>query len=307
MYSKVNYTVIGIFVMLFTASIIFFAFWLGNTGFKDDYNLYLLRTKESVSGLSKDSGVKLKGVDIGTVSAIEVNPQNIEEVEITLKIKQGIPIKEDMRGTISMFGLTGLSYVEIEGGTNGAKTLHSAEGDPPVIQSGSSFLGRLENSFEDLSEKLVVILERGEELLSDENLKNFSALLDNANKVAAKGTDVEEKMITTLDEAESALKEFKTSFAKLSKNFDALAVDLHKEIKPSLKKFDSMTKSIDDLAFEIRKTVNRGDYNMGKIMQPTISDLRTLSEQIDALTRQLRESPSDLLYKSSRPRRGPGE
>ncbi len=307
MYSKVSYTVIGLFVMLFTAGIIFFAFWLGNTGFKDDYDLYLLRTKESVSGLSKDSGVKLKGVDIGTVSAIEVNPQNIEEVEITLKIKQGIPIKEDMRGTISMFGLTGLSYVEIEGGTNGAKTLHSAEGDLPVIQSGSSFLGRLENSFEDLSEKLVVILERGEELLSDENLKNFTALLDNANKVAAKGTDVEEKMITTLDEAESALKEFKTSFSKLSKNFDALAVDLHKEMKPSLKKFDSMTKSIDELASEIRKTVNRGDYNMGKIMQPTINDLREVAEQIDALTRQLRESPSDLLYKSSRPRRGPGE
>ena len=307
MYSKVSYTVIGIFVMLFMAGIIFFAFWLGNTGFQEDYDLYLLRTKESVSGLSKDSGVKLKGVDIGTVSDIRVNPKNIEEVEITLKITKGIPIKEDMQGTISMFGLTGLSYVEIEGGTNGAKTLYSAEGDLPVIQSGSSFLGRLENSFEDLSEKLVVILERGEELLSDENLKNFTALLDNANKVAAKGTDVEEKMITTLDEAESAIKEFKTSFSKLSKNFDALAVDLHKEVKPSLKKFDSMTKSIDELALEIRKTVNRGDYNMGKIMQPTINDLREVAEQIDALTRQLRESPSDLLYKSNRPRRGPGE
>jgi phospholipid/cholesterol/gamma-HCH transport system substrate-binding protein len=293
--------------MLFTAGIIFFAFWLGNTGFKDDYDLYLLRTKESVSGLSKDSGVKLKGVDIGTVSAIEVNPKNIEEVEITLKITKGIPIKEDMQGTISMFGLTGLSYVEIEGGTNGAKTLHPAEGELPVIQSGSSLLGRLENNFEDLSEKLIVILERGEQLLSDDNLNNFSALLDNANKVAAKGADVEEKMITTLDEAESALKEFKVSFAKLSKDFDLLAVDLHKEMKPSLKKFDGMTKSIDELAFEIRKTVNRGDYNMQKIMQPTISDLRVLSEQIDALTRQLRESPSDLLYKSSKPRRGPGE
>ena len=307
MYSKVSYTVIGIFVMLFTAGIISFAFWLGNTGFQEDYDLYLLRTKESVSGLSKDSGVKLKGVDIGTVSDIRVNPKNIEEIDVTLKIRKDIPIKEDMRGMISMFGLTGLSYIEIEGGTNTAKTLHPVEGELPVIQSGSSFLGRLENNFEDLSEKLVVILERGEDLLSDENLKNFSALLDNANKVADKGTDVEEKMITTLDEAENTLKEFKVSFAKLSKSFDALAVDLHKEMKPSLKKFDSMTKSIDELAFEIKKTVNRGDYNMQKIMQPTISDLRVLSEQLDALTRQLRESPSDLLYKSSRPRRGPGE
>ncbi len=307
MYSKVNYTVIGVFVMIFTAGIVFFAFWLGNTGFKDDYNLYLLKTKESVSGLSKDSGVKLKGVDVGTVSGIRVNPQNIEEVEITLKIKKDIPIKEDMQGTISMFGLTGLSYVEIEGGTNAAKTLEDADGKIPVIKSGSSLLGRLEKNFDELSSKMVLILERGERLLSEENLKNFSALLENANKVAAKGTDVEDKMIATLDEAEGALKEFRVSFAQLSKNFDTLTYDLYAEIKPSILNFENMSKSVDKLAFEIRKTVNRGDYNMQKIMQPTINDLRELSEQVDALTRQLRESPNDLIFKSTKPRRGPGE
>ncbi len=307
MYSKVNYTIIGIFVILFTVGIIFSAFWLGNTGFKDDYDLYLIRMKESVSGLSKDSGVKLKGVDIGTVSDIRVNPKNIEEIEITIKIKKGIPIKEDMCGVISMFGLTGLSFIEIEGGSNRSKRLESVDGEIPVIQAGLSTLSNLEDKFEDLSSKLLSIMKRGEQVLSDENLKNFSALLDNANKVASKGTVVEDKMIVTLDEAESTLKEFKVSFAKLSKNFDTLAVDLHKEIKPSFKKFDSMTKSIDDLAAQIYKTVNRGDYNMQKIMQPTINDLREVAEQIDTLTRQLRESPSDIIYKSGKPRRGPGE
>ncbi len=307
MYSKVNYTIIGIFVVLFTLGIIFFAFWLGNTGFKDDFDLYLIHMKESVSGLSKDSGVKLKGVDIGTVSDIRINPKNIEEIEIILKIKKGIPIKEDMRGVISMYGLTGLSFVNIEGGSNRSKRLKSIDGEIPVIQAGISTLNNLEDKFEDLSDKLLSIMKRGEEVLSDENLKNFSALLDNANQVAVKGTAVEDKIIATLDEAESALKEFNESFEKLSQNFDSLAIDLHKEIKPSLKKFNSMTKSIDDLSAQIYKTVNRGDYNMQKIMQPTINDLREVAEQIDALTRQLRESPSDLLYKSGQPRRGPGE
>ena len=307
MYSKVNYAIIGIFVVLFTLGIIFFAFWLGNTGFKDDFDLYLVRMKESVSGLSKDSGVKLKGVDIGTVSDIRINPKNIEEIEIILKIKKGIPIKEDMRGVISMYGLTGLSFVNIEGGSNRSKRLKSIDGEMPVIQAGISTLNNLEDKFEDLSDKLLSIMKRGEEVLSDENLKNFSALLDNANQVAVKGTAVEDKIIATLDEAESALKEFNESFEKLSQNFDSLAIDLHKEIKPSLKKFNSMTKSIDDLSAQIHKTVNRGDYNMQKIMQPTINDLREVAEQIDALTRQLRESPSDLLYKSGQPRRGPGE
>ena len=307
MYSKVNYTVIGIFVMLLTAGTIFFAFWLGNTGFEDEYDLYLLRMNESVSGLSKDSDVKLKGVDIGTVSDIRVNPDNIEEVDIILKIKKGIPIKEDMRGTISMFGLTGLSYVEIEGGSNEAKTLKPSAEKMPIIKAGASVLGRLESNLGLLSDKLVAVLDRGEKVLSDENLKNFSLLLDHVNQVAARGTGLEEKLTDTLDEAEITLKEFRASFAQLSRHYDELAVDLHKDIKPSIRKLDKMIGSTENLIAKIFQTVNRGDYNMQKIMQPTMNDIRELSAQVDALTRQLRHSPSDLLYKSSTPRRGPGE
>ena len=307
MYSKVNYTLIGIFVMLLTAGTIFFAFWLGNSGFEEEYDLYLLRMNESVSGLSKDSDVKLKGVDIGTVSDIRVNPKNIEEVDITLKIKKGIPIKEDMRGTISMFGLTGLSYVEIEGGSNEAKTLQPSNEKMPVIKAGASVMGRLETNLGTLSDKLVAVLDRSERVLSDENLQNFSALLDHSRQIAAKGTGLEEKMISTLDEAEGALKEFRVSFAELSKHYDDLAIDLRKDIKPTVKKLDKMIASTEILVEKIFQTVNRGDYNMQKIMQPTMNDIRELSAQIDALTRQLRHSPSDILYKSATPRRGPGE
>jgi len=307
MYSKVNYTVIGVFVMVLTAGIVFLAFWLGNTGFEDEYNLYMLHMDESVSGLSKDSNVKLKGVDVGTVSDIHVNPNNIEVVDITLKIRKDVPIKEDMLGTISMFGLTGLSYVEIEGGSNAAKTLQPTDGKIPVIPSGSSLLRRLEKNLDTLSDEMVAVLKRGERLLSDENLKNFSALLDNVNQIAAKGTKVEDKVVSALDEAETTLKAFRTSLDKLTKDFDAFADDLHQDIKPSFENFDKMSQSIDSLALKIDKTVSRGDYNMQKIMQPTMNDIRELSVQVNALTRQLRQSPSDILYKSSTPRRGPGE
>jgi len=307
MYSKVNYTVVGIFVMLLTAGVVFFAFWLGNKGFDESYDLYLLPMKESVSGLSKDSDVKLKGVEIGKVSDIRVNPKNIEEVDIYLKIKHGIPIKEDMRGRISMFGLTGLAFVEIEGGSNTAKTLQPSGEKIPVIKAAPSILKRLETGLGEISDRLVSVLDQSEKVLSNENIEQFSELLEHVNQVAAKGTDVEEKMITSLEEVDKTLSEFRVSFAELSKHYDELAVDLHKEVKPSLKKIDKMVTSIDALSKQIFKTVNRGDYNMQKIMQPSLNDIRELSEQLSALTRQLRHSPSDILYKSSTPRRGPGE
>ncbi|MEA3419678.1 MAG: MlaD family protein [Campylobacterota bacterium] len=307
MYSRVNYTIVGIFVMLFTAGVIFFAFWLGNTGLSQDYNLYTLRMKESVSGLSKDSGVKMKGVDIGSVRDIRINPDNIEEVDIVLTIKKGTVIKEDMLGVIKMYGLTGLSYIEIEGGTNGARTLDPDSGKAPVIKAGQSLMGKLGDNLEALSEKLVIVLDRGEKVLSEENLKHFSSILEHVDKVAAKGIDLEDKTIAALDEAESALKEFRASFKKMSANFDLLASDLHDGLVPSINRFKKMADSVESVATTIEASVNRGDYNMQKIMKPTLIDIRSLSEQIDALADQMRESPNDLIFKSSTPRKGPGE
>ena len=96
MYSKVNYTIVGVFVLLFGAGMVWFAFWLAKYDLQEEYDIYRLEMKESIAGLSIDSNVKLHGVDIGRVLKIQINPQDIEIVEVLVEIKKGIPIKEDM-------------------------------------------------------------------------------------------------------------------------------------------------------------------------------------------------------------------
>jgi phospholipid/cholesterol/gamma-HCH transport system substrate-binding protein len=296
MYSKVNYTLIGIFVMLFAAGVVLFAFWLGSSGFRDDYDFYRLRMEESVSGLSRDSGVKLKGVDIGTVSDIRIDPDNIEAIDLTLRIKHGTPIKEDMRGVIKMYGVTGLSYIELEGGSNQAKTLDPDQDPIPEIMAGPSLIFTLSDNLETIMSKLVV-------MLSDENIQKFERIFDNIEIITQKAPAIEDELILALQDARSALAEFE----KLSGSYDRLAVDLHAEVMPAIDDFSRLSGSIESLVMEIRKTVNRGDYNMQKIMQPTINDVRELAEQFESLSRQLKQSPTDFLFKSSTPLRGPGE
>ena len=307
MYSKVNYSLIGSFVLIFMAAIVFFVLWLGDSKFKEDSKLYILRTTESVSGLSEDSGVKLKGVNIGTVSKIRVNVKNIEEVEIILSLKKDIPIKEDMRAVISMFGLTGLAYIEISGGTNSSKTLVSENGKMPIIKSGSSTYMDFKGKLDSLNERLSLFLENTEKVLSDENIKNFSALIKNANIATLKGITVEDKLILTLEETTTTIKEFRETFSKLSKNYNGLAVNLNKELPLLVENVSKTSTSIERVAANIETTFNRGDYNFQKILQPSVSSIRELSSQLSALTRELKRSPSDILYKSRKPMRGPGE
>jgi len=311
MYSKVNYTLIGLFVLLFVSALIAFAFWLGNKGVQDNYSLYLLRMKESVTGLSKDSGVKMKGVDIGSISTITINPQNIEEVDIVLKIKNGIPIKEDMVGVIKMYGLTGLSYIEIEGGTNASKLLVAQKSQSlPQIQSGISLLSKLENKLDTLSTKFITTLERGEKLLSDKNLQSFENILVNIDKVSDKALQLEEQSITTLSQSEEAIKEFRVTMKRVSEEFHTLSSNISSnlhDLEPTISAVKKMSKSVDKMIITFEKSVNRGDYNMQKIMTPMMIDIRELSTQIEEVVLQLDQSPNDILFKSTKPRRGPGE
>ncbi|MBL0721520.1 MAG: MCE family protein, partial [Sulfurovum sp.] len=270
--------------------------------------------KESVTGLSKDSGIKMKGVDIGIIKSISINPKNIEEIDIILKIKKSIPIKEDMFGIINMYGLTGLSYIDISGGTNSSALLISNGDSLPIIKSGISLLSKLSNNLDEVMIKFVLLLDSTHKILSNNNIENFNQSLENVKKLSDKTLILESQAIKRLEEGKSTLiiakksiKEFTEDFHKVSSSINLATKEIHKEIIPSIHSFTKMSRSLDKMVIIFEKSIMRGDYNMQKIVEPIVIDLRELSIQIEQMATDFEESPSDILFKSNRPRKGPGE
>ena len=74
MYSKVNYTLVGFFVLFFAAAIVGAAFWLGKQSVDKEANTYKLYMKDSIAGLSKGSEVHLSETEAlkAAEGAIEV-------------------------------------------------------------------------------------------------------------------------------------------------------------------------------------------------------------------------------------------
>ena len=289
MYSRVNYTVVGIFVLLFGIGIIWLAFWLGKYDVNDAYYTYKLEINESISGLSVDSDVMLRGVDIGRVSDIRINPKNIELTEIFLLIRQDVPIKEDMVASTKMFGITGLLSIEIEGGTNAAKTLHPTDDYIPTIKSKASLMGTVGQKIERLSERLDI-------LLSDKNLEKIDKILDHVEKITQKGETLELQTIQTLEE-------FRTSMKKVTAAFEGATQDFastKKALIPTIKNFNRVI-------VKLERDLDKGDYNLKKILGPLITDMQIMTNQMTDLAREMEESPSDLIFKSRKQLKGPGE
>lgn len=153
---KVNYVLVGSFVTLLGAGILVGILWLGKSDYRGSYDRYVAYMKESVAGLSIDSTVKYRGVDVGRVKDIALRPDNPEEVLLTLDIIRGTPIKTDTIAVLETQGLTGLATINLTGGSREASSLQALEGQAyPVLKTGPSLFFAWTRPSRDCSPKKV--------------------------------------------------------------------------------------------------------------------------------------------------------
>jgi len=171
---KVNYTLVGAFVLVLAAALVAGVLWLaagiGGQRAMDPYRAFI---QESVAGLNVDAPVKYMGVDVGKVSRIEIDPQNSQQVRLHFQIAHGTPIKRDSLAVLKTQGLTGIAYVELGGGAKDSPLLPPSEREPyPVIRTKASLSTRLENVLTNVLAQL------------DRTSGNIDAVLSDANRAA---------------------------------------------------------------------------------------------------------------------------
>ncbi|MEO8526064.1 MAG: MlaD family protein, partial [Caldimonas sp.] len=144
---KVNYTLVGVFVLGLGAALVVAVLWLAaGISTQKKYDPYQSIIKESVAGLSIAAPVKYLGVDVGKVSGIAIDPQNSRQVLLKFQIEHGTPVKQDTEAVLKSQGLTGISYVELSGGSVGSAPLLATDEVPvPLIRSKPSLSARLED------------------------------------------------------------------------------------------------------------------------------------------------------------------
>lgn len=120
---KVNYTLVGLFLAVFGAALLAGILWLSRTDYRGVYDRYYTYMDESVSGLSTDSSVRYNGVDIGRVKEIVLNADNPEQVRLALDLVRGTPIKEDTIAFLETQGLTGITTMNLRGGSAASSPL----------------------------------------------------------------------------------------------------------------------------------------------------------------------------------------
>jgi phospholipid/cholesterol/gamma-HCH transport system substrate-binding protein len=173
----------GTFVALLLALVIALSVWL--TRDTRDLQIYELSSADAVTGLQPQASVRFKGVNVGKVMAITLDPQKPGNVLIKVAIDGQAPITESSFATLGFQGVTGLAFVQLDD-TGESKVELPRGGTPPArIPMRRNFMTKLTDQGEDLLAQLISGSGRVNALLSQDNQKALMSAIDNMSQAAA--------------------------------------------------------------------------------------------------------------------------
>ncbi|HTZ76992.1 MAG TPA: MlaD family protein [Stellaceae bacterium] len=303
METRANYVVVGTFVLVLLLGAFVSILWLARVEFTRTFAYYDVYFSGSVTGLNEGAPVRYSGVQIGRVSDIRLDPQNPEQVRVTLEVDSTTEIKSDAVASLETTGITGVAYVEISGGSREAPVLQrQADQRFPVIASRPSQLQTVFASAPEVLNRLIVVADRLAELLDDKNRAAISASLDNIQQLTASGVQDANKLGGVIDDSDFAVKQFRTTMSsandtviELQKTL-VLANGAALDLSAALKQFDVTAQHLDALVQENRPPLKDFTRTGLTELNQLISDTRVLVGSLTRIAGELERDPSRFLF-----------
>ncbi len=273
MESKVNYAVVGLFVIAFGILGAVIVVWLVGSGrMESNYKNYIIYTNENISGLHVDSTVRYKGLDIGSVSKIEIDRKHPNFIKVYIEVDKSMPINKNTVASISSNGLTGISYINLSYSRNPPKFPFSLKEKYPIIPT-------VPTQFQEILNGLPRVL------------NSISRVFNKINSIFDTSTvNSIQETTRNLSKFTKSLKRTNLEIQKLIKNADELVVSLNSNsknigkitllAKKTLFDIDNLTTSLNQTNNYTKKTIIKEGFETLKEAKRTLLELKQLIIEI---------------------------
>lgn len=255
-----NASKVGLFFLAAAAIITFLILRYNHIEFGSDY--YTIQTYfDNVSGIEKNSSVKLAGMKIGYVSSIHA-AQDKKKIKVHLKIKSNFAICSDAEARLQMENVMGGKCVSISFGNS---SIHLKNND--FIKSiEEPDVEKLVKSFAETANEAKILI------------KDFNV---NQNKVL-------DKVYSILNENQVKIKSFISTIDEITLSSKPQIKDIvsyiHSsmpELKQTISNIEKITASIKSGEGTVGKLVN--DSNLYNELVTTVGDIKTGVKRFDSI------------------------
>lgn len=297
METRARYIIVGAFTLFSVVAALGFLLWLARVQINRTFAQYDI-VFDTVAGLSEASVVRYNGVDVGKVLAIALDRQDPALVRVRIEIYASTPVRVDTVATLASQGVTGVSFVALEGGSPSSRPLVPIPpSQVPLIASKPSVVQELTTAAPDLLKEAIALLNDIRAFATPENSASITAILKNVESVSARVDTIaaraEAVMATaevTLGRADKALSEAETAFASAN----TVISDDIPELLDGLK---AAVADVGTAAAELKEFSRTGLPQYGILA----SDARKLVARIGALAERVGSDPGRFLLGNQTP------
>lgn len=279
METRASYVLIGTFVLCAVAALIAFVIWLARIEIDAEFAYYDIYFEGSVAGLSIGGDVQYRGIKIGTVSTIAVDPEDPSRVRVRIEVIGTHPIREGDEAVLQLQGITGVSFINIDGATADKPPLEAKKGEEvPVIPSKPSQFERLFEGAPQLVNRAIYLTDRAAELLREENQQLVTQILSDIatlTSLVRSRSDQFLRVLDAFDESSDDVAAAAKGIRELTDRLNGLATHM-----------DDVLDQTDRTLKAAERTMTTADALLADDAKALVADLRTTSRSISQMAEE---------------------
>ena len=309
---EARYTAVGATLLALVVAVVLAVTWLARTGARADFRYYTIYfERQSLEGLQIGGDVNMRGVKVGRVESYSISRQNINRVQVTVRIDRNSPVSTNTVAIVDRNLLTGLARINLNTpGQPGPELAEALAGESyPVIPEGQSDIEQLTGAMNRLAITGASALTNMEQLLNKENREAFGATLANLREISGALS----KRMGRLDEVADALAKSAVDFGKSSRDIAVAVERVSAGAQPAIKQADATLRDLaravqaleretTALAKRLEQVTDSGAHEIRATAQELRSSAEILSRAADKL-----QDPRAVIFGPSAAQLGPGE
>jgi phospholipid/cholesterol/gamma-HCH transport system substrate-binding protein len=307
---EAKYTIVGAAVILLVALLAGAIVWLGSSGQGAGAHLFTIYfERQSLQGLETRSAVTMRGVRVGSVTAIRLSPVRPAAVEVIVSLDPATPVRKSTSASVDRHILTGLATVRLANSTEDSPLLtEPPQGEArPVIAEGESTMQEVSDNLAQLAATADETMKRLNAALSPENQKAFAETLENLRRASQQAGATLAKVDAAMGSVGQAAGEVRSMAAsvttdthQLATRYDTLGADATVSVR-------EVGEAARRISADADRLTQRADALLGgDDLRASARALRSAADAVEAAAERLRD-PQQVIYGPAPGALGPGE
>ncbi len=299
----------GLFVIGLVAGIIAWANWLAKEPL--ERVSYRVVSSVPVTGLNAQAQVRYRGISVGRVAAIGLDPKDARRILISIEVDKGLPLTRGTYAQLGIEGITGIAYVHLLDEGKDPQPAPKAEDGVIELQLKPSFMDAIANHAESALSEARELIASLNALLNSENRNRIATILASHDRLATNLEKITQRMPATLTQAEAWLAEDNRQLARRALE----RVNQAAEALPELaRETRQLVRDTRELVGQIGRLSAEAQSTAGALREETLPRVNALAESVERsaqrvgrLAADLDRQPESVIWGRPALRPGPGE